>query len=307
MFYSRIAIILGGFSLLGCHARLERATPAAEKGPAYPAEALNLKDQAALAKGDQSPFYVEMSGWNSCKEDARIPGQASPYGMNAFTEFSKFIQRIEQQSQGRKAKYLISCHTTDIDKVRYIFSDDPTNLHIKSHELMFDEIVRYAKAQNSPIVTIGHSYGGSYAMQFIMSAPADARLSRLITIDPISPTYCPPEVMFDLLETRIDQLLGGKSANTGLGCQEAPRDFSDADKQYIRSRVSTWENYYQSDLLSILRSTFIPEACNQPVQHHSLANMLNGHIAMGFYDSLWNDIFDRVVNPPPPTCVTRSI
>ena len=265
-----------------------------------------INDTAPAANSD--PIYVAMGGWNSCVVDSRIPNEPSPYGMNMNKEFSKFLERIEARFPGRKAKFVMSCHSADVSRVRYVVSSDPFRMIITGHDEYYAAINNFAQQTNSSLVMMGHSYGGSQIMQAVQRLAPQVRVPSLITIDPISPTTCPPAVMVNLLATRVKQLFGQNgSSESGIGCQQFPAEYSEASKRELRARVAWWENYFQTDLFSILKSSPTPEACNQSVKHTNITKLANGHIAMGMYDSLWNDIFERVTSPTPTECIDRRI
>jgi hypothetical protein len=265
--------------------------------------------QVQHSTADQAPIYVAIGGWNSCVADPRIPGAPNPYGMNLNKMFSVFIKQMESRSQGQAVKSIIACHSADTSNVKFVQSTSPANLQIGSHPELYQVIASFSQSTNSPVVLLGHSYGGSYVMQAAMAIPTQVRINHLVTIDPISPVHCPADVFIKATGSRISQILGKDSTERSkyLGCQEAPREFNQAQLQQIRERVGWWQNYYQSDLLSILRSAAIAPACNQSVSHKSISTFINGHIAMGMYEHLWADITYLLTNPLPSACTDRQL
>lgn len=257
---------------------------------------------------NSQPLFVAIGGWNSCVSHSTIPGQPNPWGMNLNKGFSKLMKHVGAQDN-REPNFVIACHSPDTSVVRYVLSTDPGTLRVQPHLLMHQEISQFAKRTNSPLVILGHSYGGAFAMHTALDIPPDIAIQQLITIDGISPINCPPAAMAKLILTRFGQItgLGESDSNPSLGCQQSPRDFSPMQKQAIRAKVGWWQNYYQSDLLSILRADAIPEACNTPVKHEDIKSYINGHIAMGMYDKLWRDITNRISSPFLTGCLSQPI
>lgn len=301
-------MILMLFLVLGCNQR--KSSPPVSQNPQavgqIPADPATL----LLPAAEQSPIYVAIGGWNSCLDEARIPQQTNPYGMNMYKKFGVFIQQVQAKQPQTPVKFVIACHGPLVNTVKFVLSTSPQTLQIESHESMYQAITQFAQQSQSPVILFGHSYGGDYVMRAAQSIPTTVRVPYLVTIDPISPVSCPIPTFVKLITNRISQIIGkpfGMDPTEGLGCQQAPREFSTQQKQAIRQRVQWWQNYYQSDLLSFLKSDSIPEACNQVVRHSSLPSAVNGHIAMGMYDSLWNDIATKMMQPIPSVCPTTPI
>ncbi len=90
----------------------------------------------------------------------------------------------------------------------------------------------------------------------------------------VSVRILPTEVLAKLIAIRFSSLTGIGSntdpENKTHGCLESPREFDDTHRQMIHSKVGFWQNYYQNDLLSVLKSGPITQACNQPIKHDTI-------------------------------------
>jgi len=309
--FSGLVLLLGA----GCNVTGNNS-PSPRGGEAYEPGDQRLRDpygnnSALTTQGitaDSGAVFVAIGGWNSCVEDPRIPGQPSPWGMNMNKGFSKLVKQLQARSNGQPVKFVMACHNPDASVARYVLSTDPSRLRVGPHNQMYQEIGQFAQSTNSPVVILGHSYGGAFAMQAALAMPPQVAIAQLLTIDGISPVNCPPATMAKLLVDRLSQITGlGDSSGGGIGCQQSPREFNASQKQTIRGRVGWWQNYHQNDLLSILKADAIPEACNTPVKHDDIKSFINGHIAMGMYDKLWRDITSRLTSPIPAGCLAAPI
>jgi hypothetical protein len=300
-------LLTGACNIVGNKSSSPQGTDKYQPGDQRLSDPYNRSALANVAAADSSPLYVAMGGWNSCVAEATIPNQPNPWGMNMNKGFSKLMKHMAGR-QGVTPRFVLVCHNPDASRARYILSNNPTQLKIESHNVLYQDIAQYAQETKSPVVILGHSYGGAFAMHAALELAPQVAIAQFITIDAISPVNCPPTVMAKLILTRVGQITGiGNMHEGGIGCQQSPREFSAAQLQTIKSRVGWWQNYYQSDLLSILKADAISDACNTPVQHESIGKFINGHIAMGMYDKLWGDITSRLTSPLPTGCLAQTI
>ncbi len=262
------------------------SVPAGNSSLSYPSNA----SVAAPAPG--MPILTAIGGWNSCMKSPDNP-TPNPYGMNIYTPFKEMAAVLEQQ-YGQKLPYLVGCFSSDIMAIRFYSSDAPQALQQLSVPRFYAYAYQMARTQNRPLVAIGHSYGGWYAMDIARHRASDVRFKAIITVDPISPLTCKPETLARVLLSRF-----GITESETHGCSESPSDFVSAARVLVRQNAGAWLNYYQQDIFTILKATPIPEATeNNLIQHQTITAAVNGHIALGQHRPMWQDIGQRLLQLP---------
>jgi len=201
----------------------------------------------------------------------------------------------------------MACQPYDDHRSLFVSSDNPSVIQSGMQSDVQDAAARLSRSHESPVIIMGHSYGGAYAMQAAMHMAQDIPVRYLLSLDPISPVHCRPQHLATLLYGRITHLMGLNDANREPGCIVSPLEFKPEHYEFISTRVQFWMHYYQQDLFEFLRATPIEQACNREIKHDTIKGSLNGHVEMQFYPKFWNDIEELVSNRVPGQCVQRSI
>lgn len=233
------------------------------------------------------PILWLAGGWNSCS--AISQGEVeSPLGMNAFQSFKPMFERLKA-NHFPKMEFYASCLTKDISKARVVHSETlARNLDV-DRDRTFDLISKRAATQNSPVVIIGHSFGGWMAMRAPM-VKIEQPIPLLITMDPISAVTCNIAVLEEIINWDITKAPAANSK----GCTTSPADITASQRQVIRSNVKRWVNIWQIDSLNFLHSTEIHEAENVRI-YQDTAPSLNGHISLGLNAEVWLKIEGYIV------------
>jgi pimeloyl-ACP methyl ester carboxylesterase len=195
--------------------------------PTSPSESMSAPSRVLLAV---------MGGNASCKADAN--GETSPYGMKMYTAFETLADSLRGDNH-LQVDFFLSCYNLDAT-VHYFTSDQPQTLLATSNDQVPGMIGAMAQNQGSTRVYLaGHSYGGWLAMKTGLALPAGVDVGGLVTIDPISQANC--------------------TILNPADCTEAPSDIVPADRQTLRQRVGTWDNFYETNTF-FLHSSAIAEA-----------------------------------------------
>jgi hypothetical protein len=171
-----------------------------------------------------------------------------------------------------------------------VTSDEPEVVKLGIRQDFYDAVEKLAKS-GGPRVThvIGHSYGGWNAMQLVKGANSGLTLASLTTIDPISPVNCrPTNIMIN-----NDPNEAGQTA-----CKEAPSDVTISERLGIAKKAGSWNNFYQTENIT-LHSSAMPEAAvNRLVKNDSGTG--NAHIAISNNSIVWDSVMRNVADSLKP-------
>jgi hypothetical protein len=267
-------------------------SPSSELYPELsPQKPETIQDQSGELKTNvpaTEPVLVTIGGWNSCSATDQNP-IPNPYGMNHHNNFSKMKTRIAQES-GRPVRFVVACFTANMTRVRYFSSAAPEELREGPISHLFEEITRQVDQGGGQAFINGHSYGGWFAMQAALSLPSSVKVALLSTMDPISPVTCEVTSMASTASALIDMRLPPPNP----GCNSSPTDMTTEQKVQIRSRVTHWENYFQTDFFRVLHASSIPEAHGNTEFKYPLPVSINGHIHLGLDADVWQNLGNRI-------------
>lgn len=182
----------------------------------------------------QLPFFVVMGGYKSCQHPFDAPG---PIDLSLFTAFHALRVEMRQQT-GYDIPYVMSCYEDKNPVVRFTTSAAPGQV-ITAEESDLASVIKPLVNPGTPVVFIGHSYGGWLAMKTIAAMGMQQRVATLFTLDPISANECSRPFM--------------------PGCRRAPTDFGAEQLEMIAASTGEWINMYQR-ITPYLMSDKIPYA-----------------------------------------------
>ncbi len=233
------------------------------------------------------PIIWLAGGWNSCTSHSSSEA-SNPLAMNAFQKFKPMFERLKTQ-QFPNLEFYASCLTQDILKARVVHSEELSRIVDVDRDRTIDLVSKRSAAQNSPIIIIGHSFGGWMAMRAPL-VKIEQPIPILITMDPISAVTCNIAVLEKIINWDVTKPPPANSQ----GCTTSPSDITAAQRQIIRANVSRWVNIWQLDSLNFLHSTEINEAENIRIYQDS-APSLNGHISLGLNPEVWLKIESYII------------
>jgi len=200
------------------------------------------------------PLLVYIGGWNSCSLNS-IDRQSSPYGMSSYPNFLQLHRELRQLS-GRIPRYVLACQTARGNIYYYTTSDPTTLIQAKDVESLLTTIQHEQQLARGPTILLGHSHGGWIAMQAVLNLPRTIPFYKLTTIDAISRELCSPSNIVGIYQASW-QMPELQFANPD--CLIAPRDISNTERNYIRTRVRRWQNDFQTQS-QFLHSSAIAQA-----------------------------------------------
>ncbi len=190
-------------------------------------------EASAESPEGSSTLYVVIGGNGTCRYSKPSAMFSTLKSNSLFSSFESWI--IQKGLLKASDNVLFVCYEWLSPMMQYFdLRYQPVMTPI--HESALDELVLARAAGQARVVIMGHSHGGWRAMKLAASPYLASTLAgirrTLISIDPVSRVTC--------LRLRDS------------GCREAPRDFSDAEINYLSNYV-LWFNAYQEGV-GVLRS-----------------------------------------------------
>jgi hypothetical protein len=252
------------------------------------------ESELSALESETAPLLVLSGGFGSCGVGSQA-GQDTPdpRTMDVNKNLKKIVTDLESNGVKNVAT-AISCFPIALvgasRSVYYVTSDEPEVVKLGIRQDFYDAVEKLAKS-GVPRVThvIGHSYGGWNAMQLVKGASNGLTLASLTTIDPISPVNCrPTNIMIN-----NDPNEAGQTA-----CKEAPSDVTNSERLGIAKKAGSWNNFYQTDNIT-LHSSAMPEAgINKLVKYDSGSG--NAHIAISNNSIVWDSVLRNVADSLKP-------
>lgn len=189
-------------------------------GDYAPADPLLPPPGGAPGYAGPRPLFVVMGGYKSCQYPFNGP---SPADGNLFAAYHAFEEKFTAIN-GFAPAHVMTCYEDRTPAVRFVTSADPQTAQL-SEEGDLTAVIRAMAAPETPLVFIGHSYGGWLAMKTIAAMGAQQRVAHLYTLDPISANEC--------------------TRPFTPGCRRFPRDFGAEQLELISATTGSWVNVYQ--------------------------------------------------------------
>ncbi len=234
------------------------------------------------------PLVWVAGGWNSCRPTDQN-SSSGPLGMNIFKNFGPMMLSLKSKSFPT-IEYVASCLRPNIKQAYYVHSSSPLSILSAPRDNLATMVAERARAQKSPLVIIGHSFGGWITMKGInVMSGNDIRL--LLTMDPISPVTCEFVTAGNWLKQKIS---GDTTEPPPTGCTTSPTDITESQRDAIKAAVKRWVNIWQIDTLNALHADPIKQAENERI-YLDAVTALNGHINLGLSPQVWQKIEAYIV------------
>ena len=227
--------ILVGYAMVGSLG-LNLACSTSEPTPS--GNSRNSKTPASPATATQpgETVYLLLDGFATCPNFSSTDGAIT--GTNMLKILDDLKAELKKANKG-DPKYLVSCFGTAPNTVYYSTSEYPKFTQFASLSDFTAKVnQQVAKTTNAQVRIVGYSYGGWTAMKVAkdMELKDAAKITSLVTIDPISVPNCTP-----------NDFVGSLDTQAAKGCTEAPSDFTSDDVAKIKGRAKVWSNFYQTD------------------------------------------------------------
>lgn len=237
-----------------------------------------------------APIVAMFGGWNTCGKSSGLYYH-SALGSSNRMQAEALVDYLRRLYPGQNVPLIRTCYMQqkwlDGHRARLISSDNPTEVQFLDSQGVANSIASAARANgNRNVIMIGHSMGGTLAMQVAGVLSPEVKINSLITLDPISHYDC--NYIF-IINSVLDNLIPTK------GCTILPSEVTSQVRAQIRGRVQSdggsWANIFQTDF-SLLHSIAVPEAnLNKRLQFSSgLAASLYSHNKVNSSQATWQII-----------------
>ena len=137
-------------------------------------------------------------------------------------------------------------------------------------------------AHTKSVYLIGHSYGGWSVMKLAMMLLDKYSVEGLVTIDPISPLSCTPADVLSFFSSK--------------GCQQAPSDISATDRDRLKSEISSWAHFYQTQFERLHSSAYVEPHFVRKLSFAAESPFYNDpHALIGRDPRIWKSLADQVI------------
>lgn len=207
-----------------------------------------------------TPIIVAPTGHKSCRTD-KWGRKDSPYSNSLKVEVDRVVAELKSQYESIEPRVIYSCF--DYEKLifggKLHFKYTKENNEIGKVELgnwvLFEridwsyiepvvtELATYvnevaSQVENPQVYLIGHSWGAWLNMKLAEMLPPDLKIPGLVTLDPVSPLDCWPNLYLQL------------GPNYLKSCHQAPTDIGVEEQENIFNRVNeNWRHFYQMQFI----------------------------------------------------------
>jgi hypothetical protein len=194
--------------------------------------------ESTVATASGVPVLFLLGGRDSCKY-VNESDELSPLGSGLYESFKILMDRMASDGL-QKPEYFAACHYNGSEDMAFVSSWDQEVQYDRSEDEVRRAILKKrSEIQQSQAIIVGHSFGGWIAMSLVSELTQSKAMGQLYTLDPISKIEC--------------------SFFSPDGCNSAPGDFQQTDRQKMTRNSTQWQNYYQEQSFFI-HSSSIEEA-----------------------------------------------
>lgn len=249
-----------------------------------------LPTQVIARPATFQPIIFASTGHKSCRKDGD-KRKNSPYKITLEPHVSKLIEELKKTFDNIDPKVIYACFEYGKEPFggrqtfRYTLPNNEIGEVKMGKKALFDRIdeeymepaidaalVRLNDeinaARNHAVYFIGHSWGGWLSLKLAQTLAPDVNIDGMVTIDPISPLDCWPNLYIR------------PGPNYIKNCRQFPKDITPEDQEWIKDRVKgEWMHYYQrqfffakSGPLSALKEgvrSFKVKVKRWSINHHS--------------------------------------